>query len=75
MMFPMMMVNTTLSSPYCLVTESQIRPIPTLPMKLPTPILENSQLASRGSMPLDIACSWHEDLSMRTMYYFKDLLK
>ena len=46
-----------------------------LPMELPTPMLENSQLASRGSMPLDIACSWQEDLSWRTTYYYKDLLK
>ena len=53
MIFPMVMVCTTLSLP----TVSQMSPIPTRPMKLPTPILENSQLAVPGSMPLDIAWS------------------
>ena len=58
MMFPMMMVCTTWSSPSRLVTVSQMSPIPTRPMKLPTPMLENSQLAVPGSMPFDIACSY-----------------
>ena len=57
MMFPMMMVYTTLSSPSRLLTVSQMSPMPTRPMKLPTPMLENSKLAVPGSMPFDIACS------------------
>ena len=47
-----------------------------LPMELPTPMLENSQLALRGSMPLDIACSWHEEfIEDYVMHYYEVLLQ
>ena len=52
-----MMTKTTLCSPVLAVTASQISPKESLPAKLPRPMLENSQLAAPGAMPLLMACS------------------
>ena len=60
-----MMTKTTLCSPVLAVTASQISPKESLPAKLPRPMLENSQLAAPGAMPLLMACSCSQYLCRR----------